>query len=184
MATTPNVNPYKITTGKGRLCYTQNLFKPDEKDSYSILLLIPKSDTATINAIKKVLEAFKKDSKAEAKWGSKWLASMKYPLRDGDAEKDTEASPEFKDHYYLNANTYTKPGIVDANVQEIIDPADIYSGCYGRISIVPAAFNTDGNRGIKFYLNNVQKMADGEKLGGGPSRASDDFTAVTDDFLS
>jgi Protein of unknown function (DUF2815) len=181
MATT---NPYKVTTGKGRLCYVQNLLKPDEKDSYSLMFLIPKTDTVTVNAIKKSIEAFKKDTKAEGKWGSKFLASMKLPLRDGDTERDTDKSPEFKGHYFINANTYTKPGVVDAQMQEIINPADIYSGCYGRISVVPAAFNTDGNKGIKFYLNNVQKLSDGEKLGGGASQASDDFTAVEEDFLS
>jgi hypothetical protein len=177
-------NPYKITTGKVRLCYTKNVLTPDEKDSYALMALIPKTDTATINAIKKSVEAFKKDSKAEAKWASKFLASMKLPLRDGDTERDTEKSPEFKGHYFINANTYTKPGVVDANMQEIIDPSELYSGCYGRISIVPAAFNTDGNKGIKFYLNNVQKLADGEKLSGGASNPNDDFTAVSEDFLS
>lgn len=179
-----NQNPYKVTTGKGRLCYVQNLLKADEKDAYSLMFLIPKTDTVTINALKKSIEAFKKDPKAEAKWGSKFLASMKLPLRDGDTERDTDKSPEFKGHYFINANTYTKPGVVDAKMQEIINPADIYSGCYGRISVVPAAYNTDGNKGIKFYLNNVQKLAEGEKLGGGASQASDDFTAVEEDFLS
>lgn len=183
MATTTNANPFKVTTGKGRMCYTKNVLTPDETGSYSLMFLIPKSDTVTINAIKKTLEAFKADPKAVAKWGSKWLASMKYPLRDGDAERDTEKSPEFKGHMFLNANTYTKPGVVDAKVQEIIDPSEIYSGCYGRISIVPAAYNTDGNKGIKFYLNNVQKLTDGERLGGGGSRADEDFTAVEEDFL-
>ena len=182
MATT-NQNPYKVTTGRGRLCYTQNVLTPDDKDSYSLMFLIPKTDTTTINALKKTIEAFKKDAKAEAKWGSKFLASMKLPLRDGDTERDTEKSPEFKGHYFINANTYTKPGVVNAQMQEIIDPSEIYSGCYGRISIVPAAFNTDGNKGIKFYLNNIQKLADGEKLGGGASNPNDDFTAVEEDFL-
>jgi Protein of unknown function (DUF2815) len=182
--TTTNANPYKITTGKGRLCYTKNVLTPDEKDSYSLMLLIPKTDTVTVNAIKKSVEAYKKDPKAVAKWGGKWLDAMKQPLRDGDAERDTDKSPEFKGHYFINANTYTKPGVVDAGMQEIINAADLYSGCYGRISIVPAAFNTDGNKGIKFYLNNVQKLAEGEKLGGGASNPNDDFTAVEDDFLS
>ncbi len=53
------------------------------------------------------------------------------------------------------------------------------------MSIIPSAYNVDGNKGIKFYLNNVQKLAEGEPLGGaGASNAADDFTAVEDDFLS
>ena len=180
-----NVNPYKVVTGKGRLCYVKNLLTPDETGSYALMFLVPKTDTETVNAIKKAVEAFKKDPKAEAKWGSKFLASMKLPLRDGDTERDTEKSPEFKGHYFINANSYQKPSVVDTKLQAVIDPSEIYSGCYGRISIVPAAFNTDGNKGIKFYLNNVQKLGEGERLGGGASRAEDDFTAVaeSDDFL-
>ena len=70
-------------------------------------------------------------------------------------------------------------------MNDIIDKSELYSGCYGRVSIMPAAYNVDGNKGIKFYLNNVQKLAEGEPLGGaGASNASDDFTAVEDDFLS
>jgi len=182
--TTTNVNPYKVVTGKGRLCYTKNVLTPDENGSYSLMFLVPKTDTVTVNALRKAIEAFKADPKAVAKWGSKFLASMKQPLRDGDAERDTDKSPEFKGHFFINANSYQKPSVVDSQMQEIIDPSEIYSGCYGRISIVPGAYNTDGNRGIKVYLNNVQKLADGEKLGGGGSRADEDFTAVADeDFL-
>lgn len=182
--TTPNVNPYKVSTGKVRLCYTKNVLVPDDDGSYSLMALIPKTDTATINALRNSIEKFKKDPKAEAKWGSKFLAAMRTPLRDGDTERDTEKAPEFKGHYFINANSYNKPGVVDAQMQEIINPSDLYSGCYGRISVVPAAYNTDGNRGIKLYLNNVQKLADGERLGGGGSNVNDDFTAVTEDFLS
>jgi hypothetical protein len=183
MATTPNVNPYKVTTGTGRLGFTKNLLTPDESGSYSVMFLIPKTDVATVNALKKVIDAFKVDPKATAKWGSKFLASMKQPLRDGDTERDTDKSPEYKGHYFINANTYTKPGVVDAKMQEIIDPSAIYSGCNGRVSVVPAAFSKDGNLGIKLYLNNVQVLQGGDRLAGG-SRASDDFTAVEDDFLS
>jgi len=183
--TTTNVNPYKVTTGVGRICFTKNLFVPDEKDSYAVLFLLPKSDTATVNAFKKSIEAFKTDPKAVAKWGSKFLASMKTGLRDGDTERDTETNPEYKGHYFINANTYTKPGVVDAQLQPVIDPAEAYSGRNARVTLVPGAFAMDGNKGIKWYLNNVQILAGGERLGGGASNASDDFTAVeaTDDFL-
>jgi hypothetical protein len=112
------------------------------------------------------------------------LASFKTPLRDGDTERDTEKYSEYKGHYFINANTYNRPGVVDAQKNDIIDKSELYSGCYGRVSIMPAAYNVDGNKGIKFYLNNVQKLADGEPLGGSASNAADDFTAVEDDFLN
>ena len=132
-----------------------------------------------------VVDKFKTDAKAVTIWGSKFLASFKTPLRDGDTERDTGKYPEYKGHYFINANTYNRPGVVDAQKNDIIDKSELYSGCYGRVSIIPAAYNVDGNKGIKFYLNNVQKLAEGEPLGGaGSSNAADDFTAVEDDFLS
>ncbi|BFL15915.1 hypothetical protein K190097F3_14160 [Enterocloster clostridioformis] len=58
----------------------------------------------------------------------------------------------------------------------------MYSGVYGRASISFYAFNSSGNRGIACSLNNLQKIADGEPLGG-KSRAEDDFADDEEDFL-
>jgi hypothetical protein len=175
---------YKVITGKVRLSFTKNVFTPDEKGSFSIMILIDKKDKETLAKINGVVDKFKTDAKAVTIWGSKFLASFKTPLRDGDTERDTGKYPEYKGHYFINANTYNRPGVVDAQKNDIIDKSELYSGCYGRVSIIPAAYNVDGNKGIKFYLNNVQKLSDGEPLGGNVSNASDDFTAVEDDFLS
>lgn len=180
MNTTPS--PAKVVTGKVRLSYV-NLVDPDEKGAYSALLLIPKSDTKTVSDIAAAIERTKVDPRAQAKWGGKFLASFKTPLRDGDTERDTDKSPEYKGHYFLNVNTYTKPGLVDKDLNEIQSKAEVYSGCYARASIMPAPYSVDGNKGIKFYVNNVQKVADGAPLGGGGGRAQDDFTAIADDFL-
>ena len=175
---------YKVITGKVRLSFTKNVFTPDEKGSFSIMILIDKKDKETLAKINGVVDKFKTDAKAVTIWGSKFLASFKTPLRDGDTERDTGKYPEYKGHYFINANTYNRPGVVDAQKNDIIDKSELYSGCYGRVSILPAAYNVDGNKGIKFYLNNVQKLSDGEPLGGNVSNASDDFTAVEDDFLN
>lgn len=174
----------KVITGKVRLSFTKNVFTPDEKGSYSIMILVDKRDKETLAKINGAVDKFKTDPKAVTIWGSKFLASFKTPLRDGDTERDTEKYPEYKGNYFVNANTYNKPSVVDSGMRDIINKSDLYSGCYGRISIIPAAYNVDGNKGIKFYLNNVQKLAEGEPLGGGVSNAADDFTAVEDDFLS
>lgn len=175
---------YKVITDKVRLSFTQHVFTPDEKGSYSIMLLIDKKDKETLAAINGTVEKFKTDPKAVSIWGSKFLASFKSPLRDGDTERDTEKYPEYKGHYFLNANTYNKPNVVDSKMNDIIDKSELYPGCFGRVSMIPAAFNVDGNKGIKFYLNNVQKLADGPAFGAGRSAVSDDFTAVEDDFLN
>ena len=176
----------KLVTGKVRLSYA-HVWEPvsvnggDEK--YSVSLIIPKSDKKTVNAIKKAIEEAKEAGKAL--FGGKIPANLKLPLRDGDIERpDDEA---YKDSYFMNANSKEKPQIVDRNVRAILDRSEVYSGCYARVSISIYPFNSSGNRGIACGLGNIQKIADGESLGG-RTRAEDDFTIFTDDedddFLS
>ena len=109
------------------------------------------------------------------------LSAIKTPLRDGDLERPDD--PAYANSYFINANSATAPGIVDAACQPIIDRSEVYSGVYGRASINFYAFNSNGNKGIACGLNNLQKIKDGEPLGG-KSRAEDDFSDDDDDFLS
>ena len=103
------------------------------------------------------------------------------PLRDGDIERDDEA---YKGHYFINANSTTAPQIVDKNVQPILNREEVYSGCYGRVSLNFYAYNANGNKGIACGLGNIQKLRDGEPLGG-RSKATDDFSTFEDDeFLA
>ena len=147
---------------------------------FSISAIIPKSDTATVNAVKAAIDAAKKES--VSKWGGKVPANLKTPLRDGDIDRpDDEA---YAGCYFFNANSRQAPQIVDAKVQPILDQSEVYSGCYGRISVTFYGYNSNGNRGIAAGLGNIQKLKDGDPLGG-RSRASDDFGTVEDeDFLS
>lgn len=174
----------KVVTGTVRLSYA-HIWEPasingsDEK--YSVSLIIPKSDTKTVKAIQDAVEQAKQDGKA--KFGGKIPANLKLPLRDGDIERPDDES--YANCYFINANSKDKPQIVDTKVQPILDRNEVYSGCYARVSISLYAFNTNGNKGIACGLGNIQKIADGEPLGG-RSRAEDDFTAFDDDddFLS
>ena len=74
---------------------------------------------------------------------------------------------------------------MDADCQPILTRSEVYSGVYGRASISCYAFNSNGNRGIACGLNNLQKLRDGEPLGGRAS-AESDFSDEDDDedFLS
>ena len=110
------------------------------------------------------------------------LAALKTPLRDGDVEKPDDES--YAGHYFLNANNTTAPGIVDADRQPILQRSEVYSGVYGRASISFYAFNSSGSKGIACSLNNLQKIADGEHLGGKASAEEDFATEEDDDFLS
>ena len=179
MATTPS--PTKLVTGKVRLSYV-NVFEMNDKGKYSVAILIPKTDKATIDKVKAAIEAVKADAKSATTWGSKFLASFKTPLRDGDTDRDVEKSPEYKGCYFINCNSGQKPGVVDAQLNAILDKSEVYSGCYGRVSINLYPFNVDGNKGIAAGLNNLQKLADGDALSG-RSRAEDDFSDEVEDFL-
>ena len=141
-------------------------------------LLIPKEDKTTIAKIKRAIEAAKEAGKS--KWGGKIPANLKTPLRDGDEEKPDQK--EYAGCYFINANANQKPGIVDAGLNEIIDPSEFYSGCYGRASINFFAYNAAGNRGIGCGLNNLQKLRDGEPLSG-RTRPEDDFEVEEDEDL-
>ena len=147
---------------------------------YSVSAIIPKSVTKTINAIKAAIEQAKKDS--VSKWGGKVPANLKLPLRDGDIDRpDDEA---YAGCYFFNANSRQAPQVVDAKVQPILDQNEVYSGCYGKISVTFYGYNSNGNRGIAAGLGNIQKLRDGESLGG-RSNAADDFqTEEDEDFLN
>ncbi len=174
----------KVVTGVVRLSYA-HVWEPASINGgtpkYSVSLIIPKSDTKTINAINAAVDAAIKEG--AAKFGGKIpnKAALKLPLRDGDAERDDEA---YKDSMFVNANSTTAPQIVDLAVQPILDRAEVYSGCYARVSVNFYAFNSNGNRGIACGLGNIQKVRDGEPLGGRSSAADDFATDVDDDFLS
>ena len=169
----------KVITGEVRFSYL-NVWEPkkiddDSEPKYSVSLLIPKSDTATIKAINKAVEAAKQNG--ITKFGGKIPAKLKLPLRDGD--EDREDDPIYAGHYFINATCKTQPGLVYKNGQRIIDSTELYSGCYGRASVTFYAFNTSGNRGIACGLNNLMKTRDGQPLGG-RSKAEDDFADYID----
>ncbi|MDU4939057.1 MAG: DUF2815 family protein [Clostridium sp.] len=169
----------KVTTGEVRLSYA-HLFEPHaiegNEPKYSVSVIIPKSDKVTLKAIKEAVEQAKEDGKA--KWNGKVPNNLKTPLRDGDVEREDDEA--YAGCYFLNANSKNKPGIVDINVHPILDQSEVYSGCYARLTLNFYAYNANGNKGVAAGLGNVQKLRDGEPLGG-ISRAEDDFESLSDD---
>lgn len=174
----------KVVTGLVRLSYA-SIWEPKSINGgdakYSVSLIIPKTDTKTINAINKAVDTAIEEGKG--RFGGKIpnKAALKLPLRDGDIERDDEA---YTNAYFINANSKTAPEIVDKGLNAILDRSDVYSGCYARVSLNFYAFNSNGNKGIACGLGNIQKMRDGEPLGGRSSAESDFATADDDDFLS
>lgn len=178
---TTSVQSTKVVTGKVRFSYP-HLFTPSAMEGqapkYSVCLLIPKSDKETISKIRSAVEAAMQQG--AAKWGGKIPPNLKHPLRDGDVERPDKK--EYAGHYFINASSKNKPGVIDAQKNEILDSGEVYAGSYGRASLNFYAFAAAGNRGIACGLNHVQKLTDGEYLGG-RTRAEDDFDAWDDGFL-
>jgi hypothetical protein len=181
-------NETKVITGSNTTFSYVNVFEPKSINGgtakYSASLIIPKSDKTTIDKIESAIQAAYTAGEAKLRGNGKSvpkLAAIKTPLRDGDLERpDDEA---YANSYFVNANNTNRPGVVDADLNDILERSEIYSGMIGRASITFFAFNSNGNRGIACALNNIQKLKDGTPLGGVAASAQDDFGS-TDDFLA
>lgn len=174
-----NTNPTRVITGPNTRWSYANVWEPKSINGgdpkYSISLLIPKSDTVTVDKIKAGIQAAYQEGQGKLKGNGRSvpaLETIKLPLRDGDRERpDDEA---YAGCWFINATAKIAPGIVDANRQTILEHSEVYSGVYGRASVNFYAFNVNGNKGIACGLNNLQKIRDGEPLGGRRS-AEDEF---------
>lgn len=173
----------KVVTGEVRLSYA-HIWEPSaiegNEPKYSVSVIVSKNDKETLRAIKEAVEEAKEAGKG--KWNGKIPPVLKTPLRDGDVERpDDEA---YAGCYFFNASSKNKPGVVDENVQPILDQSEVYSGCYARVAVNFYAYNANGNKGVAAGLGNIQKIKDGDSLGG-VTRAEDDFEAVEheEDFL-
>ncbi len=181
-------NPTKVITGPETRWSYANVWEPKSINGgapkFSVSLIIKKTDPC-IPKIKAAIQAAYEEGEGKLKGTGKSippLAAIKTPLRDGDLERPDD--PAYAGAYFINANNQSAPGIVDADRQPILERREVYSGVYGHASISFYAFNSSGNKGIACSLNNLQKIKDGEPLGG-HSRAEDDFaTDEDDDFLS
>ncbi len=158
-----------ITTGKVRASFVY-IFQPSIPQNggdpkYSITLLIPKGDAATLNSIYAEMEKAKQEG--VQKFGGSIPPMCRMPIYDGDGVRPTSGEPfgeECRGHMVMTASAKLQPSVVGLDMQNILNPADVYSGCYVRANINFFAYNTNGNKGIGCGLNAVQKIADGEPL--------------------
>ena len=178
------LNSTKVVTSPVRLSYAHLLEAQSISGGtpkYSVSLIIPKSDKKLVEAINSAIDAAIEEGKA--KFGGKMpnKNTLKLPLRDGDTDRPDDEV--YADAYFVNANSITPPEIVDKSLNPILDRSEIYSGMYARVSInfMPLTQTVTGNC---LWLGNVQKIKDGEPLGGKTS-AADDFGSdyEEEDFL-
>lgn len=170
----------KVRIGECRLSYC-HLFQPEAvadggEKKYSVSIIIPKSNTKLVAQIRTAIDAAA--AAGMSKFGGRRPANLKTPLRDGDIDRaDDEA---YADSWFINASSRTKPGVVkvmeiggEKKLVEVTNEEDVYSGCYGYVTVNFFPFNNAGNRGIAAGLNNVLKSRDGFFLGGRTSAQSD-----------
>lgn len=177
----------KITTGKCRLSYV-TIFEPRAAEDggepkYSITLLIPKSDTTTVEKIKSAINEAADNFRRKNGTGSLPSNPMS-PLHDGDGVKPNSGEPygpECKGCYVLNASSKIKPRIKDSFGNDCDDPAEIYSGCYG-LAVLNFYGYSNRRKGVGCGLLGVKKLAEGEPFG--MVATDDDFNngPVDDDF--
>ena len=179
MSTTKNFAATKVVI-PCRISFA-NIWEPKSinggEEKYSVSCLIRKTDKATLDRVQKAIDAAMADGKTR-KWGGKVPPNLKLPLRDGDIDRPDDDN--YKGVMFLNATSKDAPQIVDRRKNVIIDPMQVYSGCYARVSLNFYAFNSNGNRGIACSLSNVMKCKDGPRLGGHAS-AADDFGGLEDE---
>lgn len=147
-------NPMKVITGKDTRWSYANVWEAKSINGgtpkFSVSLIIPKTDTVTVQKIKAAIQAAYEEGQAKLKGNGRTvppLTAIKTPLRDGDTERPDD--PAYAGSYFINANSATAPGIVDADCNPILTRSEVYSGVYGRASINFYAFNSNGNKGIE-----------------------------------
>jgi hypothetical protein len=153
----------------------QEPMQPGGDSKYSIVMLFPKdADLSQLKAAAN--EALAREFGEDKK---KWPKGLRNPFRDqGEKEKDGVLPEGYEaGAIFITATSKQKPGVVDANVQPILDSSQIYAGCYARASVRAYAYNKAGNAGVSFGLQNVQKTRDGESLTG-RLKPEDEFKPV------
>lgn len=170
----------RFVTGVVRASYA-NIMRPKRnemngKEEYSVVCLVPKTDTATVEGLKLAAK-----TAIVAKWPAGAPKGLRNPLRDGDTETKADGSPlgaEYSGCYFFNAKTdasRNKPSVIDKAGREMIDPDSVVSGDYIRVSVNAYAYDAAGNRGVSFGLNNVLLDKKGEPLGASRPSAAEEF---------
>ena len=162
-------------------CYLNSPRKNEDgtDGKFGAMLIIPKSDTETVAAINKAIEAARNIGITK---GIKNAKSFLSPLRDGDGQKPKggEYGPECKGCWVMNTSSKSQPKVCDRHRNLIMDPDEIYSGMWANVYISFGCYSNNGG-GLSCYLNLVQKVRDDEVLGGAQRNPEDVFAAVEDE---
>lgn len=169
----------KFKTEKVRLSYAQNMYEAKANDrgemKFGVTLLIPKTDTVTIDRMKLAAETVKR-TKQPGKDDAFYKAWPR-TIHAGDGTKPSTGEaygPECKGCWVVAVSANEKPGILSLvpGFNPTTDKAN--SGDYAKVSLTAFWFDTGTNKGVTFGLNNVLLLERGERIDGRTS-AADDF---------
>ena len=167
----------KVVTPVARLSFP-SLFKAtkpkgapaEQEPKYGCTLLFEEGEDLT--ALKRAAAQAIKD-----KWGDEKPKDLRLPFRD-QGEKDYDGYEDGA--IFITASSKQRPGVVDGKLNRIEDEEDIYPGCFVRASVRAFAYGGKGTGfkpGVSFGLQNIQKVKDGEQLGG-RMKPEDEFEKV------
>ena len=176
-----NQDPQFAVTGKVRLSFVHVFApfaaKPGNEPKYSVTILVSKSDIGTMQRISAAIEAATQQGVA-TKWNNVRPPLILLPVYDGDGVRPSDGMPfsdECKGHWVFTASDKNRPEVVDLTLNPILNQTEVYSGMYARVSVRFFPYVNTGKKGVGCGLRNIQKLEDGEPLGGGRSNAADDF---------
>lgn len=160
----------KIQTGLCRLSYAY-VFEPrpnddpTQKAKYSASIIIPKTEKRTLAAIKEAVSKLRQDPEARGIWGGS-DRGIHEPLHDSDTDELKCDDEAYKNTYFMNASSTRKPKLFSKDRTEIIDPEELYSGCWCQFQINLFCYSNSGSKGIGVGLTAIRKIKDGDALGG------------------
>lgn len=141
---------------------------PNSEPRYSCQIMIEK-DTREgkreWDKIKSAIEEAKEaGSEKVAGWNGRVPKNLEIKnIKDGDDEEVYEKNPEYKGHWVISCSSKNRPGVVDRDLKEIINPEKIYAGCIVRVDVNFFGYDT-GSNGVGCALNHVQFWEEGEPL--------------------
>ena len=166
------LNPNQMTTGEARLSYV-HLDKPYAHDGnqnakYSVTVLMPKTDVQAKARLDAAFEAAKQ-SGITSKWNGTLPPVIASAIHDGDGVRPNGEpfGAECRGCWVFTASSKNPVPLVDASMNPIVQKGELYSGCYARVCVSLFPYNSNGKRGIGIGLEAVQKLRDGDPLGGG-----------------